>query len=429
RDDFNAWRDAGCEGWGWDGVLPYFERSECHAGQNHAGPALNIRDIEHSQAGDLFLESCKAYGLAALDDFNQGEHEGAGYYKCAIANGRRQSTSACYLKPAQKRGNLEVLSGTLCERIIFDGTRATGVRVNRGGEQFTYGANCEVIIAAGAVNSPQLLQLSGVGPLDLLQRHGIAPVHALQGVGRNLKDHLGTMVGYQIEAVPAIYHDMKPLGLVKQLYRYMRHRSGLLSMPATQVGGFYRSSDSRQRPDIQLYFLPVSGARDENNQNQIDKDPSVTGMILHLLPESAGTVMIKSVKPDEAPAINTNYLATEYDRDAQLQGFKKLREIFRQKPIADHCKVELRPGKHIQSDDEILDFVRCEATTGYHPVGTCKMGVDDQAVVDTALRVRGCQGLRVVDASIMPDIVAGNTNAATVMIAEKASDMILADAR
>lgn len=425
REDFNSWRDAGCEGWDWDSVLPYFERSERHTGDTESRDALGITEVEHSEVSDLFIDSCHALGMEKIGDFNTGEQEGVAYYQGTISNGRRQSSAHCYLKPARKRDNLQVITGALCERISFEGQRATGVVASQKGKSIHFKASREVIIASGAINSPQLLQLSGVGPGDLLRQHGINPVVELEGVGQNLKDHLGSMAAYQVSKVRTMWDEMNPLSLLKQLYNYLRHRKGLLSFPSGHVGAFFRSDETQARPDIQLFFMPVGGDRDEKHRSVMDRESAVTAMIQHVRPTSSGSVMIKSASPTELPAIHANYLDTEHDRQAMVEGFKTIRRIFEQKPIADIRGGEIRPGKEVQTDDEILDYIRKEATTGYHPVGTCKMGVDPLAVVDPQLRVHGCQGLRVADASVMPNIVAGNTNAATVMIAEKASDLIL----
>ncbi len=428
REDFNGWRDAGCPGWGWDSVKPYFERSERHSGDHSQRDAQGISEVEHTEASDLFIKSCESLGLQRIGDFNSGEQEGVAYYQSTIRNGRRQSTAHCYLKPARKRGNLTVITGALCERISFEGQRATGVVVVRKGQSVQYRAEREVIVCGGAVNSPQLLQLSGVGPAQLLQKHAIETVVDLPGVGENLIDHIGVMAAYEVSGIRTVWDEMNPLALVVQLYRYLRHKAGLLNFPSSHVGAFFRSSAEQSRPDIQLFFMPVGGDRDEHNRSVMDKTSSVTAMIQHVRPTSRGSVRIKSACATDLPAIHANYFDTEYDRQAIVAGFKRIRDVFSQQPIAAHCGDEIRPGAHIQTDAEIFEHVRKAATTGYHPVGTCKMGSDAMAVVDPELRVHGIDGLRVVDASIMPEIITGNTNAATVMIAEKASDMILAAA-
>lgn len=429
REDFNSWEKAGCEGWGWDSVLPYFERLERHDSdpeqEKSKDAALGISEVEHSEISDLFIQACQADGLDRIAGFNSGEQDGVAYYQGAVSKGQRQSTAHCYLKPARKRNNLTVITGALCERISFDGTRASGVVISRKGLSTKYTATREVIVSSGAINSPQLLQLSGVGPPALLRQHGITPVVELAGVGQNLKDHLGTMAAFQVSGVHTMWDDMSLFGLLKQLYNYLRRRSGLLSFPSSHVGAYFRSSEAQTRPDIQLFFMPVGGDRDENHRSVMDREPAVTAMIQHVRPESSGSVTLRTASPTDLPVIHANYLDTGHDRQAMIAGFKRIRQIFEQKPIADIRGAEIRPGKDVQTDDEILDYIRREATTGYHPVGTCKMGTDALSVVDPSLRVRGCEALRVVDASVMPDIVAGNTNAATVMIAEKASDMIL----
>ncbi|MBT4522241.1 MAG: choline dehydrogenase [Halieaceae bacterium] len=432
REDFNQWRDMGCEGWDWNSVLPYFNRSEGLTDDGTGAgtlDALKISEVEHSEISDLFITACQTLGLKRIDSFNNGEHEGVAYYQGTVSDGRRQSLAYCYLKPARGRQNLDVVTGALCERVSFEGQRATGALVNKKGRSIQYVATREVVLCAGAINSPQLLQLSGVGPSKLLQQHEIPLVAELEGVGQNLKDHLGTMVAYEVSGVETIWDSMNPVGLVKQLFRYLFHRRGLLNFPSSHVGAFFRSSTEQPRPDIQLFFMPVGGDRDASNNTIMDRTSAVTAMILNVLPQSSGSVMLRSASPGDLPKIKANYLDTEQDQRAMVEGFKQIRKIFLQQPMAGICGEEIRPGKEVQDDAEILDYIRRQSTTGYHPVGTCKMGIDPMAVVDPQLRVHGCQNLRVADASIMPDIVAGNTNAATVMIAEKASDMILAAAK
>lgn len=427
KEDFNRWQALGCEGWAWEDVKPYFERSERRGERTDPSSesAIGVTAVEQSEVCDRFIDAVANTGLEKTDDFNRGEQEGVGYYHGAIMNGRRQSSANCYLKPAKKRANLAIRSFAQVNRICFEGTTATGVDVTIEGEKSTITANREVILCAGAINSPQLLQLSGIGDPVLLQQHGIAPVTALPGVGKNLQDHLGTMCAYRVSEVRTMWNEMNPWRLLVQLYRYIKHKGGMLAFPSSHVGVFFKSSSEKTRPDIQLFFMPVGGKRDENNQSVLDKMPAVTAMIQNVLPESKGSVTITSGKPDDKPEIIANYLATENDRQAMISGFKAMRNFFKQKPFADICHEEIRPGKEVVSDDDILNYIKQEATTGYHPVGTCKMGRDDMAVVDAQLNVVNCNKLRVVDASVMPTIVAGNTNAATIMIAEKAADMIL----
>lgn len=430
KEDFNGWAAQGCEGWDWDSVLPYFERSENHQpGKTPADkPALGITGVEHSEVADLFIESCSKLGLPKRDDFNQGEQEGVGYYMGAIKNGRRQSSAQCYLKPAKDRPNLTTLAYANCQKVCFDGQRASGVDVLVKGTPAHFAATREVILSAGAINSPQLLQLSGVGPQSLLAHHGIDSVADLPGVGQNLQDHLGTMVAYRVSKVRTMWTELTPWGLLAQLWRYLKHKAGILAFPSSHVCAFFRSGVKEERPDTQLFFMPVGGSRDKNNKTIVDKMSAVTAMIQNVLPESKGSVNIVSASASEKPEIIANYLATENDKEVMVRGLKTMREMFRQDPIAGYTHEEIRPGPQVNSDEEILDYIRQEATTGYHPVGSCKMGTDDMAVVDPQLKVNKCSGLRVVDASIMPKIVAGNTNAATVMIAEKAADLVLADA-
>lgn len=427
REDYDGWSRGGCKGWDWDSVTPFFELSERHAGENESGDALGISEVEHSEAGELFIDSCLALGHNRVADFNEGHQAGVGYYKATVKNGRRQSTAKCYLKPAKKRTNLTILTNTQCQKILFQGKAAIGVKVSQNGKTQNISANREVIVSSGTINSPQLLQLSGIGPNGLLQKYGISSIVSLEGVGQNLKDHLGIMVATEVAGLNTWQDNMTALGLARDLGKYLFKRKGLLAAPSSQVGFFFRSDKALSRPDTQLYFLPASGRRDENNKSIVDKASGITSMIQNVRPDSKGYVEIRSANAADLPRIKANYLSTQQDKQAMLSGFRHMREIFRQKPISDYCRAEIRPGQDVQSDDEILDYIYREATTGYHPTGTCKMGTGKDAVVDPSLRVHGCQNLRVVDASIMPDIVAGNTNAGTVMIAEKAAHMILHD--
>lgn len=427
-DDYNHWEQLGNPGWGWRDVLPYFKKAqhqERGACEHHGtGGPLNISDAQPSQASDIYIQSCVEAGIPEVADFNDGDPAGCGYYQLTIKRGRRQSTATAYLKPAIKRANLTVITGALTERVLFDGGCATGVRFRLNGKVVTVKCRKEVILSAGTINSPQLLQLSGIGDGQLLQQHGIAAVAELPGVGANLQDHLGVIAAYSVTQPITLMAELSPLNLIKNLYRYLRRGEGVLNFPASHVGGFIRSRFAGERPDMQLYFTPVSGCRDDAGRSMVDKPAGVTAMIQAVQTQSRGSVRIRSSDPQQPPEIQANYLSTEYDRQVLIDAVKLLRRIFNTSAFGSVRGEEIRPGKAVQTDAQILAYIRQHATTGYHPVGTCKMGTDAMAVVDHQCRVHQVEGLRVVDASVMPSIVAGNTNAPTIMIAEKVADLI-----
>lgn len=433
EDDYNGWQALGNPGWNWQSVLPYFKKAqhqERGASQYHgtAGP-LNVSDAQPSEASDIFIQSCIEAGIPEVADFNDGPQEGCGYYQLTIKNGRRHSAATAYLKPIRQRKNLTVLTGAMTEKVLFDNDRACGVQVRLKGETHIIDARREVILAAGTINSPQLLQLSGIGDSSLLNKFGIKALADLPGVGQNLQDHLGVIAASSVTKPVTLMAEMSPLKLVKNLYRYLRNGEGVLNFPASHVGAFMRSGFAKDqsekgRPDMQLYFTPVSGYRDEDGKSVVDKPAGVTAMIHVVQPQSRGSVSIRSADPRDLPEINANYLSAEYDHNVLVEAIKKMRTIFATKAFAPIRGEEIRPGREVQTDEQILDYIRQHATTGYHPVGTCKMGSDPMAVVDHECRVHRVKGLRVVDASVMPTIVAGNTNAPTIMIAEKVADLI-----
>lgn len=429
--DFDHWRQLGNAGWSFDDVLPYFRKAESNergADEFHGGDGpLGVSDVrdEHPLA-KAFIAAAVEAGHRRNDDFNGAAQEGAGYYQTTMRGGVRSSTAAAYLKPARGRANLRVVPEALATRILFDGTRARGIEYLRGGKTVKVNAGGEVIVASGSFNSPQLLQLSGVGPAERLRALGIPVIADLPGVGENLSDHYFGRL---------IYRCVEPITLndavrdwrrgAAAVLRYALFRRGYFAIPALSAGCFARVLPSAETSDIQLSIALYSM---RNLGDSLDAFSGVSGIVTLLRPESRGSVRIKSSDPRQAPAIDPNYLAAPKDRETLVAGARAMRRIFQSAALSARMAEEVEPGPDCHTDEALLDFIRRRGSTVYHPVGTCRMGPDPMSVVDERLRVRGFSGLRVIDASIMPAIVSGNTNAATIMIAEKGADMLLADA-
>jgi choline dehydrogenase len=431
-DDFNHWRQLGNTGWSYEDVLPYFRKAEDNergADDFHgAGGPLSVSNArDRHPLADAYIEAAVQCGYPRNDDFNGATQEGAGYYQTTTRNGIRCSTAAGYLKPARRRPNLAVVSGALASRILFEGRRASGVEYFVGDEKRAARASGEVIVSSGAFNSPQLLQLSGLGPAELLKSLGIPVVTDMPGVGDGLNDHyagriiLRCNVPWTLNDTVASWRGKLSAGL-----RYGFMRRGYLTVAAIAAGCFVRAHPSSSTPDSQCSIALYSG---DSIGGTLHPFSGVTGVCTLLRPESRGWVRVKSADPRQAPAINPNYLATEKDRETIVAGVNALRRIFRAPAMARYIVEEIEPGAACDNDADMLDFIRRRGSTTYHPVSTCRMGQDVKAVVDERLRVRGITGLRVVDASIMPAVPSGNTNAATIMIGEKGADMILQDAQ
>jgi choline dehydrogenase len=374
---------------------------------------------------DAFIQGAAECGIPGRDDFNRDDNEGAGYFQLTARNGFRCSTAVGYLKPVRRRPNLTVVTKAHVERVRFEATRATGVVYRRSGVRTEAVARREIVLSAGAIGSPQLLQLSGVGPGELLQRLGIPVVHALSGVGKNLQDHLQIRSVYKCRR-PTLNDEVNnPLRKMLIGLEYILFRTGPMSMGASQVAAFAKTDPMLETPDIQFHFQPLSADKPGAGLHRFS---AFTSSVCQLRPESRGHIEIRSPDAGDAPAIHPNYLSTATDQRVTVAGMKLSRRICLSPAMQPYAADEVLPGEDVQSDKALLECARKIGQTIYHPVGTCKMGSDEQAVVDERLRVRGIDGLRVVDASIMPAITSGNTNAPTIMIAEKAADMILDDA-
>ena len=432
REDFDHWKNLGNPGWGYEDVLPYFKKSEdqergADAWHGTGGP-LAVSDVKDAHPlAEAFIAAGVDAGIPRNNDFNGATQEGVGYFQGTARNGLRCSAAVGYLRPAMKRANLEVVTHALAARVLTEGTRATGVAYRVNGEEQQALAAREVLVCAGAIQSPQLLQLSGIGPGALLQRHGIAVVKDAPGVGRNLHDHLQTRVVWTCNE-PITVNDIMQSTLRKMMMgmRFALTRKGPLSWYAGLAGGFARTRPELNRPDVQFHFFPYSADRTDPSLHPFS---GFSMSVCKLRPESRGALEIRSNDTAVAPSIRPNLLEREADVATMLDGLKLIRKLGQSPALARWISAERDPGIDCASDTQLVDYVRAKGFTVYHPVGTCKMGNDAEAVVDHELRVHGMSGLRVIDASVMPTVTSGNTNAATIMIAEKAADALLRGAQ
>jgi choline dehydrogenase-like flavoprotein len=434
--DYDGWRQMGNAGWGWDDVLPYFK---AHEDQMALEP--DAFEGAHARGGewrierprvrwailDAFQEAAAEAGIPKTDDFNRGDNEGCGYFHVNQRSGIRWNTSKAFLRPIRHRANLTIATDTTALRLLLDGRRVTGLAIRRGGVTETITARREVILAAGSIGTPHLLQRSGVGPGAVLAAAGVPVVHELPGVGENLQDHLQVRCAYKVSGVPTMnerFQSYIQRGLIG--FEYVAFRTGPMTMAPSQLGAFTRSDPRRATPNLQYHVQPLTLPK---FGEPLDPFPAFTASVCNLRPTSRGHVRLTSPDPDAHPDIRPNYLATADDQQVAAEAIRVTRCIVSMPALQRFQPQEFRPGPEIVSDGDLARAAGDIATTIFHPVGTCRMGSDDRAVVTPDLRVRGLDGLRIADASIMPTITSGNTNAPTLMIAEKAAAMILADSR
>jgi choline dehydrogenase len=432
HEDYDRWRQRGNEGWGYEDVLPYFKKAE-HQQRgpddfHGVGGPLPVSDLGHvDPLSAAFIAAAAETGIPKNPDFNGATQEGAGYFQTTTRYGRRASTAVAYLRSAKGRKNLHIETSALAQRIVFNGRRAEAVQYRKEGSLRTARARKEILVCSGTYNSPQLLQLSGVGPAELLRKHGIDVLLDAPGVGHDLQDHLQVRVVMRCTQRMTLNDVINsPTRKILAGLRYAAFRTGPLSIAAGTSGAFFKTNPRLATPDIQIHFLPFST---DKMGEKLHLFSGFSASVCQLRPESRGSLRIKSADPAAPPEIRINYLSTEVDRTTNVEGLKMLRRILQAPALRPYVVDEVDPGIKVTTDEELLNYCRQRGSTIYHPTSTCRMGADPLAVVDQRLRVRGLERLRVVDASIMPDLVSGNTNAAIIMIAEKASDMILQDAR
>jgi choline dehydrogenase len=425
-EDFDHWRQLGNTGWSFEDVLPYFRRAEhqtrgADAFHGIDGP-LCVSDVpDRHPICEAFIKSAMELGFPLNDDFNGASQEGVGYHQTTTRKGRRCSTAVGYLRPAMQRPNLQVMTEALTEKIVFDGRRATGVAFRQNGRLITAGARREVILCGGAVNSPQLLMLSGIGPREHLIELGIPVLHHLPGVGQSLQDHYSAPIKLKCR-LPITVNDVMQSNArkLKVGLQYMLFKTGPLAMATSPAALFARTRPELASPDVKCSISPFSA---ERPQDGLHPWSGFTMIAYQLRPESRGQIKLKSANPADPPAVYPNYLTTETDQRTIVAGLKLCRQLLANPHMQQFVQSEFLPGPAVQTDHQLLDFARQRGGTVYHPTSTCKMGNDPLAVVDPELRVHGIDGLRVADASIMPTVVSGNTNAATIMIGEKVADM------
>jgi choline dehydrogenase len=430
RTDYDRWRDLGNEGWGYEDILPYFKKSETWSGgesdvHGGSGPLKTSRFGIHNPIALAFIEAGKQVGYQYNDDLNGGSQEGFGPCDSTLADGVRSSVGRCYIAPIRDRKNLTVITDAIASRILFDGDRAVGVEYLAGKKSKKVYASQEVILCGGAFNSPHLLQISGVGDPEHLQSIGVQAVHKLPGVGKNLQDHVGCGLKQRITQPLSLLKHLNILNSASAVAKYMATKTGPASYHGVEALAFVKTRPDVVAPDIQFHLNMVMY---EDHGRKIFYEEGVMPYFNISRPQSRGTVLARSADPTALPEIDPNFFAVPDDIRVMRDGLRIARELMAQKAFDPYRGEEFGPGKEVTSDAELDEYLKNKSESVYHPVGTCKMGSDDDAVVDARLRVHGVRGLRVVDASIMPTLTSGNTNAPTIMIAEKAADMILYDA-
>ena len=430
--DYDGWRQLGCEGWAWDDVLPWFRKSEDNwRGADELHGSGGEWRVEKSRVRwavlDAFQAAAEQAGIPRVEDFNRGDNEGSSYFDVNQRSGIRVNTARAFLKPARSRANLTVLTKAQARRVLIENGRAIGVEIAHEGQVKSFKARKEVILSAGAVGSPHLLQLSGIGPGDVLRAAGVPVLRDVPGVGENLQDHLQLRLVYKVSGVPTLNEKANSLwGKAMIGLEYVAKRSGPMSMAPSQLGIFTRSGPEKATADLEYHVQPVSLDR---FGEPVHSFPAMTASVCNLRPESRGHIRLKTPDFRDAPAIQPRYLSTAADREVAARSIRLTRRIASQPAFAKFAPVEYKPGPSFETDAELERAAGDVGTTIFHPVGTARMGSDPESVVDPRLKLRGFEGLRVIDASIMPRITSGNTNSPTVMIAEKGADLILKDWR
>ena len=428
--DYDTWAQMGNTGWSYDDVLPFFKKMENYQGasselRGDEGP-LNVSEVsDRNPIYNALFESGEANGIPFNEDYNGHEQEGISYTQTTIYKGERMSAEVAYLKPIKSRKNLTISTNSLVTKLLFNVKTCIGAEVKKKNTVIRFNARKEIILCGGSINSPQVLELSGIGNPEIIEKNNIVPLHKLMGVGENLRDHIAPRLVYKVIKPGIAYNDKaRGFNLLKQVANYIFKKDGFLTLPSAPVVGFFKTRKELAAPDIQVHFIPYK-VELKDGKRILGKEPGITCTVNQNRPESKGSIHIKSDNPEEYPSIRYNFLSNQLDKDTLVAGVKLIRQIVQSDPMKEFCDDEIQPGLAFASDEEILKYIKDKAETVYHPVGTCKMGFDEYAVVDKNLKVHGIKGLRIADASIMPTLISGNTNAACMMIGERCADFIL----
>jgi choline dehydrogenase len=428
--DYDTWAQMGNTGWSYDDVLPFFKKMENYQGElseirGGDGPLKVSEVTDRNPIYDGLFKAAEENKIPVNKDYNGDDQEGISYTQTTIYKGERMSAKIAYLSPIKSRKNLTIITDSLVTRLLFEGKQCVGAEVKNKNKIIQYIAAKEVILCGGAINSPQVLELSGIGDRSILESKGIELIHELKGVGENLRDHLAPRLVYNITKPGIAYNDKaRGVNLIKQVFKYVFQRDGFLTLPSAPVIGFFKTRKELAAPDIQVHFIPYKVVL-KDGKRTLGKEPGITCTVNQNLPESKGSIHIKSNDPEEFPSIKYNFLSSQLDKDTLVAGVKLIRNLMKTESMKEFVNDEIQPGFEISTDDDILEFIKNKAETVYHPSGTCKMGFDQNAVVDKNLKVHGIKGLRVADASIMPTLVSGNTNAVCMMIGERCADFII----
>ena len=428
--DYDTWAQMGNTGWSYDDVLPFFKKLENYQGElseirGGDGPLKVSEVTDRNPIYDGLFKAAEENKIPVNKDYNGDDQEGISYTQTTIYKGERMSAKIAYLSPIKSRKNLTIITDSLVTRLLFEGKQCVGAEVKNKNKIIQYSAAKEVILCGGAINSPQVLELSGIGDRSILESKGIELIHELKGVGENLRDHLAPRLVYNITKPGIAYNDKaRGVNLIKQVFKYVFQRDGFLTLPSARVIGFFKTRKELAAPDIQVHFIPYKVVL-KDGKRTLGKEPGITCTVNQNLPESKGSIHIKSNDPEEFPSIKYNFLSSQLDKDTLVAGVKLIRNLMKTESMKEFVNDEIQPGFEISTDEDILEFIKNKAETVYHPSGTCKMGFDQNAVVDKNLKVHGIKGLRVADASIMPTLVSGNTNAVCMMIGERCADFII----
>ena len=428
--DYDIWSQIGNRGWSFDDVQPFFKKlenyqNECDEIRGISGPVKITEVTERNPIYDALFETGESMGIPTNKDYNSNDQEGFGYTQTTIFKGERMSAKVAYLDPIKSRKNLRIKTNCLVSKIIIENKTAKGIEYIKNGNKERFFASKEIIVSGGAVNSPQILELSGIGNHKILSNKGINTIHELKGVGENLRDHIGPRLVFKV-IKPGLSYNEKARGfnLIKQIFNYVFKKDGFLTLPSAPVLGFFKTKTELASPDIQAHFIPYRVVL-KDGKRLLGNEPGITCTINQNRPESQGNIHIKSNNPQDYPIIKYNFLSKSADQECLINGVKLIRKIINSPKVQEFCGEEIQPGNKFKSDENILQFIRDKAETLYHPSGTCKMGNDKLSVVDNYLRVHGIKNLRVADASIMPTLISGNTNGPCMMIGERCANFIL----